>query len=129
MKWNEIKKHFAQVDQTTNTSLEKNNELGNIADSSGDRNRIINKIIRFAFLFVVLVIIILGIIIIIGLFKKVNNKSVLPTEQLREVSTFLDENPPALLTGDEGKVINDVLNKPVNLNDADMQSINNFLNQ
>jgi uncharacterized membrane protein len=88
-----------------------------------------DTVVRVIFLIIILIIIALGVLVIIQLVKKGTNKSVLPRQDIKEITTFLDENPPAPLTNSDTKTIQGVLNKPASLNDADVESINNFLKQ
>jgi hypothetical protein len=58
---------------------------------------------------------------------KHTSKPVLPAEQLQQIGTFLDQNPPTPLTNDQAGMVNKTLNKKVELDDADIQAINSFV--
>jgi hypothetical protein len=129
MKWNEIKKHFAQVNKTSDTVVVKTTDQDVLLTPKVKNNKKIDTAVRIVFLITILVIIALGILVIVRLVKKGSDKPVLPRQDIQEITTFLDTNPPAPLTNSDTKTIQGVLNKPVMLNSADVESINNFLNK
>jgi flagellar basal body-associated protein FliL len=124
MKWNDIQKH---VQQTSSESVTHNTDQQNMPQTVTDQKK--HNYIRWVFLALVIAVIATAAIILIKLFTKQPIKPVIPVEQLQQVTTFLDTNPPTPLTNTQGQIINNTINKPVQLNDADMQSINNFLQQ
>lgn len=129
MKWNEIKKHFAQVNKTSDTVVVKTTDQDVLLTPKVKNNKKMDTAVRIVFLITILVIIALGILVIVRLVKKGSDKPVLPRQDIQEITTFLDTNPPAPLTNSDTKTIQGVLNKPVMLNSADVESINNFLNK
>jgi hypothetical protein len=129
MKWNEIKKHFAQVNKTSDTVVVKTTDQDVLLTPKVKNNKKIDTAVRIVFLITILVIIALGILVIVRLVKKGSDKPVLPRQDIQKITTFLDTNPPAPLTNSDTKTIQGVLNKPVMLNSADVESINNFLNK
>lgn len=124
MKWNDIQKHVHQVSPESGAT---NIDPITPWQPAGDQKK--HGYIRWIFLALIIAIIVLAAIALIKLFTKQPQKPVLPVEQLQQVTTFLDTNPPAPLTNTQGQIVNDTINKPVQLNDADMQSINSFLGQ
>jgi flagellar basal body-associated protein FliL len=125
MKWNDIQKHVHQV--SPEPAAPTNDQVVS-PQPIGDQKK--HGYIRWIFLALIIAIIVLAVIALIKLFtNKQSQKPVLPVEQLQQVTTFLDTNPPAPLTNVQGQIVNDTINKPVQLNDADMQSINSFLQQ
>jgi flagellar basal body-associated protein FliL len=84
-------------------------------------------ILRWIAIVLVAILLIIGIIFLIRGIVKKSSSSVLPREQLQEIGTFLDENPPSPVTAEQAATITNTLNKSVELDDADMQALNNFL--
>lgn len=125
MKWNDIQKHVHQVSPESGAPSA---DQVTLSQPAADQKK--HGYIRWIFLVLIIAIIVLAAIALIKLFtNKQSQKPVLPAEQLQQVTTFLDTNPPAPLTNTQGQIVNDTINKPVQLNDADMQSINSFLGQ
>lgn len=119
MKWNDIQKN-SESDQMSQPVVDP---MAAPDVSSPSKKRIM----RWIAIILVAILLIIGIIFLIRGIVKKSSSSVLPREQLQEIGTFLDQNPPAPVTSEQAATINSTLNKPVELNDADMQSINNFL--
>lgn len=125
MRWNDIKKHAMNAGKKINESVVSVTESTTLADEKIFPKK--HPVLQWLFLAFIVIIIALGIFILIKLFTKKDNP-VLPVEELKTISTFLNENQPRPLTNDQAATINTTINKQVELNEQDIQSINNFVN-
>lgn len=125
MKWNDIKKHFAQMNDQASKTL--NAVSGKKSSTNINATTKHHRITHWILLALVVITVAIGIIALIKVFSKKQATPILPVEELKSISTFLDENPPKPLTASESATVTDVLNKPVQLNSDDLQAVNSFM--
>jgi hypothetical protein len=124
MKWNDIKKHFARINNQTSeaTSLVSDKKLLNT-------NRNHHRVTHWIFLSLIVIAVAIGIIALIKVFSKDKVTPILPTEELKSIGTFLDQNPPQPLTPTESVMVEKTISQPVSLDNSDVQALESFFNR
>ncbi|HQV64802.1 MAG TPA: hypothetical protein PKZ56_01035 [Candidatus Paceibacterota bacterium] len=122
MKWNDIKKHFARTNnqQSDATTIVTDEKLSST-------HRAHHRIAHWILLILITCVVAIGIIALIKVLSGKQVTPVLPVQELKNISTFLDQNPPKPLNESESAMVSGIINKPVQLDDEDMKAINNFL--
>lgn len=121
MKWNDIQKNN-QPDTPITPVVDPMSASGVVSLSK-------KRTMRWIAIVLVAVLLIVGIVLLIRAVVNNTQKSVLPPQQLQDIGTFLDENPPTPVTNEQADMITNTLDQPVELDTNDVQALNNFFKQ
>lgn len=118
MQWSDLKKNFITPTEPRSTPVTEHT------------TRRVRSWKWWLAVVLVLVLVILGIVLLVRfLSARKSAQPVLPAEQLQQISTFLEQNPPTPVTTGQAQAIMDTVNRPVELDAADQAALSAFLGQ